>query len=107
MRQMSIFELETVTDYPDFHKMPTPQIVDIIAAHTGINFIYNVVFGDYIAKVGPVKFSLDVSFYTGGPSQGMRCIIVDYQIKTYGCGKPCDSIAEAVEFFKNHLKEAQ
>ena len=107
--QLSFFDLPGVINYPDWHNMTIEQISMLIGEQLGIRFSpdtrFNGEFNEFIA------YKSKKEFYTIGIDHSETCdersgqafIGVDYDngIKHLGCSKPCDSIEEAIEFFRN------
>ena len=107
MSQLSMFDFMK----PDMENLPTSldelpedEMVAIINQETGLDFRYKDDFWKYQAKRGNVTFTVGYSNYDGTVHGGARHISCSWDTKTQGCGSPCNSVEEAVDFFKKSIE---
>lgn len=113
MEQITIFEIVEPSTEPDFTQMTLKQIADHISERTGLHFIpdtrFHGEFNEYIAYyTNTLFFTVGISHYmTGDERQGKPFISVGYECKKTrsGGGRPCDSLQEAISFFKIELQK--
>lgn len=113
MDQITIFEIIEPNTEPDFTQMTLKQIADHISERTGLHFIpdtrFHGEFNEYIAYyTSTLFFTVGISHYmTGDERQGKPFISVEYECKKTrsGGGRPCDSLQEAISFFKIELQK--
>lgn len=99
--QITIFQwLENQTD---LDKISEAQMVQEIGAALGLTFSKCDFFGDWRAKIGKMTLCLEYSNYFEGINGGRRFIGADAETGTAGASSPCDSIDEAIEFFKRQI----
>ena len=89
--QMTIFDFLKENTLDSF---TGKEIIAKVAAAVGIDFQYSKLFNDYRAKIKGVTYSLEVSNYSYGEHK--RCILIGADMPKRGCGRPCDSIEEAI-----------
>lgn len=115
MDQITIFEIIEPNAEPDFTQMTLKQIAEHIGERTGLHFIpdtrFHGEFNEYIAYYTNTLFftvRLD-NYMTGDERQGKPFISVEYECKKThsGGGSPCDSLQEAISFFKIMLQKKQ
>ncbi|MBR6984121.1 MAG: hypothetical protein IKH75_11480 [Ruminococcus sp.] len=113
MDQITIFEIIEPNTEPDFMQMTLKQIAEHIGERTGLHFIpdtrFHGEFNEYIAYYTNTLFftvGLD-NYMTGDERQGKPFISVEYECKKThsGSGSPCDSLQEAISFFKIKLQK--
>lgn len=113
MDQITIFEIIEPNAEPDFTQMTLKQIADHIGERTGLHFIpdtrFHGEFNEYIAYYTNTLFftvGLD-NYMTGDERHGKPFISVEYECKEThsGGGSPCDSLQEAISFFKIKLQK--
>lgn len=103
--QMSIFDfLEPVGSTLD--NLPESEMVKAISDATGINFKYRDSFWGWQAKIKGVTFSVQYDNYRLEDNK-RRFIGADWNTTIQGAASPCDSIQEAIEFFKAAKKRAE
>lgn len=108
--QMSIFDFidNPVQEIP-LDELTEPEMVRMVSEATGLDFqrkeigTDHYVFYDYEAKVGKVRYTLQLSNYS--IEDHRRCILVGWDEKTAGGGGPRDSVTEAVNWFKAMMRE--
>ena len=106
--QISIFDIiesEEELDeigLPDFHYLTEEQIVNIVADAIGIPF-KRIDFG-YQAHYNNSVLDVHLSHYTCDDQEGEPFISCDFynKKKHYGAGVPCDSLEDAIAFFKKY-----
>ena len=108
MKQLSIFDMLT-PDATELDKMTEADMVQKISNAIGISFYYSHVFNEYIAKLPKQKLELSLCYstYTATDRIGRRFISVGYSTKRgdhAGGGRPCDTIEEAIKYFKAILE---
>jgi len=102
MEQLSIFDfIKPETTTRDLDLMTEADMVEAVKAATGINFVYCDPLWGYVAKIG--KFKYDVHFSNYSIDDHRRFISCGYGNNMGGAGSPCDSLEEAVQFFKTAL----
>ena len=102
--QISIFDL-LKPDYPDFHTMTEAEIVQYIGNALGLSFRYDDFLEQWEAKKGKAIFTVNLhrylsSWHKGDEENGELFISCGYSVGTYGWGRPCDSMEEAITKFK-------
>ena len=108
--QMTIFDIMS-NEAPEWTNMSLKQIASYISEQTGLNFIpdtrYHGEFNEYIAyHTSKLFFTLGLDNYeTGDERDGKPFIAVGYENKKHleGGGAPCDSLEEAIDYFKFRL----
>lgn len=104
MNQIDIYDLLTPEDLTavNFHTMSIEEITALLGDRLGLTFKFNGFFNEYQAKVGARVLSVRISHYTAGVNDGaafLSCGYHDTKGNMEGCGRPCDSLAEAFNFF--------
>lgn len=107
--QMTVFDL---LDTPEWTNMTLKQIAAYISEQTGLNFIpdtrFHGEFNEYIAYyTNKVFFTVGLGKYeTYDERNGKPLIDVGYENKKdlSGGGAPCDSLEEAIEYFRFFLE---
>lgn len=105
--QMTIFDILNETK-PEWTDMSLKQIAAYISEQTGLNFIpdtrYHRAFNEYIAYyTSKLFFTLGLDRYgTNDERNNKPFISVGYDNKKdhSGGGAPCDSLEEAINYFK-------
>lgn len=108
--QMTIFDLLDEGQEKDFRTMNIEEIADYIGRKIGAKFVYGHDITEYAATKDKVYMTLNISHYTTlDERKGQPFISVGFQRlndpSCYGGGAPCDSLEEAVNYFKFHLKK--
>ena len=101
--QLSIFDF--LDDDPaemSLDDLPEEEMVKIVGNSIGVNFTYRDDFWGYEAKYKKLKFELHYSNYRLSDNTA-RFISAGYNYSKGGAGSPCDSIQEAVNFFRNAM----
>lgn len=103
--QMSIFDFlkpaeRTLDDIPE------SEMVWQIANATGLDFRFVNDFWGWQAKVKKVTFSVQYDNYHMDDNK-RRFIGADWNTTAQGSSRPCDSLQEAIEFFKAAKKRAE
>lgn len=100
MDQMTIFEVIPVAE-TDFRDLTEEEIVRAIENSTGLVFKYNKILGNgfYEAIVGTKEYEVHLSRYTQTNEPFISCSYWNKKILG-GCSVPCDSLSDAIEFFK-------
>lgn len=96
--QITLFQW--LADQTDLDKISEPDMVEQIGAALGVKFTKNDFFGDYRVKIGKITLCLEYSTYF---DDGRRFIGADVETKSAGASSPCDSIEEAINFFKRTI----
>lgn len=103
--QMSIFDfLEPAGSALD--DLPESEMVRQIADATGLDFRFIDGFWGWKAEVKKVSFYVHYSNYNMDGIND-RYIGVGWHTTTQGASGPCDSLQEAIEFFKAAKKRAE
>lgn len=100
--QMSIFDFISPDDERSIDDIPEAEMVKMIADATGLDFKYIDDFWGWQFKKRKVTFSVKYSNYNMTDSTA-RFISTDFNTPKQGAGSPCDSIEEAIRFFKRAL----
>lgn len=107
MEQMTIFDF-LEPEPTDFHQMTEEEMVEYIGNQLGLKFKHNDFLNQwecYVTK--KIKFELEYSTYwTNEKNNGQRFISAGFQLTTgsyLGGRRPCDSLEEALDFFKYQL----
>ena len=88
----------------DLDALSEEEMVERISDATGLMFIYNDYLERYEARLSKHdKFSVRFDNYAESVKGGARFIGCDYDYHNGGCGQPCDSLDEAIKFFKKEL----
>lgn len=103
--QMSIFDFlepsgSTLDDISE------SEMVRQIATATGLDFRFVNDFWGWQAKVKKVTFSVQYDNYHMDDNK-KRFIGADWNTTTEGSSRPCDTIQQAIEFFKAAKKRAE
>ncbi len=98
--QINLFEWLSSQEKTDLDKISEAQMVQEIGAALGLTFSKCDFFGDWRAKIGKMTLCLEYSNYFEGINGGRRFIGADTNTGTAGASRACDSINEAIEFFK-------
>lgn len=99
--QMNIFDFLTPLEIP-LDDLPEDEMVKMIAEATGLDFKYIDDFWGWQFKKQNVTFSVHYSNYNMTDSTA-RFISTGFDTLKQGVGSPCDSIEEAIRFFKRAL----
>jgi hypothetical protein len=93
---MGLDEIDAMGDHK-FYDMDLQQVADIIGLSCHVQFKLNPNDPkEYICKIGKHELQLELSTWFVRGKEGIPCILVGYD---HG-GKGCDSLVEAVEYFK-------
>lgn len=108
--QMTIFDLLDEGQEKDFRTMNIEEIADYIGRKIGAKFVYGHDITEYAATKDKVYMTVEIDHYeTNDERHGQPFIGVSYQLLNdpghAGGGAPCDSLEEAVNYFKFHLKK--
>ena len=109
--QMTIFDILEEPTTPDWREMSLKQIASYVSERTGLTFIpdtrYHRAFDEYIAYYkSTLFFTLGLGNYkTYDERDGQPFISVGYDNKKElsGGGAPCDTLEEAIEYFKYRI----
>ena len=105
MDQVSIFDIMEV-EFPDFRTLEEAEVVDIIGRSIGVSFdkVDLGRFIEYRAEYKNSVIDVHVSHYTCYDREGESFISCSFWNKKQmsGAGVPCDSLDEAIEFFKKY-----
>ena len=100
--QLSIFDFlapkETSLD-----DLPESEMVKAISDATGIKFKYRDSFWGWQAKIKGVTYSVQYDNYWLDDNK-RRFIGADWNTTTQGASRPCDSIQEAISFFRRAIE---
>lgn len=111
--QMTLWEYLTPTQPDaDFHNMTEAEMVDYVGKAIGLTFTYNDFFERYEVKVKGIKkrFVLDIHYdhystsWKSDDANGGLFISVGYDYSHGGGGSPCDSLEEAIDYFKRTIE---
>ena len=108
MNQLTIFDI-LKPENVDIDSLPESDMVQKVSDAIGISFTYNSWFDEYMAKLKKQKLELSLCYstYTATDRIGQRFISVGYSTKQgdhAGGGRPCDTIEEAIKYFKAILE---
>lgn len=104
MKQLSIFDfIEDPTTATALDNMSEPDMVEAVKQATGIDFKYRDDLWGYVAKIKDIQYTVHFSNYTMLDNND-RFISCGYGNNKGGAASPCDSLEEAVQFFKTALK---
>ena len=112
MYQLNIFDLVGTDSAPDWRDMTLEQIANSIGEQLGLHFIpdtrFHGEFTEYIAyKTTHLFFTIGLSNYrTTDKRNGKPFIAVGYENKQgtiAGGGRSCNTIEEAINYFKERL----
>lgn len=101
--QMTIFDFLEAPGELD--TIPEEDMVEQIGAAIGAAFTYNSFFDEYQAKIGKITLTLEYNNYFEEVDNGARFISCGIGTQHEGTGSPCDSISDAIEFFRTHLRK--
>jgi len=96
--------------------MSLKELASYIGYHTGLNFIpdtrYHGEFNEYIAYyTSKVFFTIGISHYTTlDERHGKPFLSVGYENRHNGysgSGRPCDSLEEAIGYFKSYTERTE
>lgn len=98
--QMSIFDY--IPPKPGlFGGMDEQGLADYFGAALGARFTYSRFMEQWKAKIGAVKLDFSLSTYdTSDERDGRPVILVGYVVGKTGGGKACDTVTEALEYFR-------
>lgn len=84
-----------------FGGMDAQGLADYFGAALGARFTYSRVMEQWQARIGAVKLDFSLSTYdTSDERHGRPVILVGYVVGKSGGGKPCDTVTEALEYFR-------
>ena len=104
--QMTIFDF--LPGDGDLDTMSIEQAAEEIGNALSCIFVYNSFHGWYEAKVKGLMLAIEFDNYdTMDELNGRRFLGVEWSIKkgSAGGGKPCDTIQEAIDYFKRRMSE--
>ena len=101
--QLSIFDY-IESEHPDIHDINEEDMVEIIWREIGVSFTYDTRLGEWFTRIGKLKLTLEYSHYNLLDNHDLF-ISCGYSYRTSGGGRPCDTIREAVEWFKKKREE--
>lgn len=103
MEQLTIFDyIEPEIPKTDLDDLPETDMVEALRAATGISFVYRDPLWGYEATIGKFKYSVHYSNYSIDDHR--RFISCGYGNNMGGAASPCDSLDEAIEWFKKALQ---
>lgn len=99
--QMSIFDLMQ----EDLENMDEEYMVERVSLATGINFKYSDEIFGYTAKVGKTDFDVKFSRFNMSDNKNrfIMCGWTDREDGYNGQGRPCESLDDAILFFRKKL----
>lgn len=105
-KQMSIYDW-LQPEYPAISDITDTEAALIVGDAIGMTFKYSDLFEEWEAVRGMLKLSLEYSHYSLSDNQNLF-LGVGYENKHdhSGGGRPCDSIDEAIRYFKGILQNA-
>lgn len=99
--QMNIFDfIKPEIKEVDLESFPEEEMVQHIKSATGIPFTYRDDLTGYEAKIKKMRYTVKYSRYWDGNKRFISC---GYGNNIGGSRSPCDSIEEAIAFFKRGL----
>lgn len=98
MEQVTIFDVIPVPEL-DFRDLTIEEIAREIANATGLVFKQSRNSDTLVAIEGPKEFDIHLSRYTLNNEPFISCSYWNKK-KLEGCGFPCDSLNEAIQFFR-------
>lgn len=111
--QMTIFDYLEEEPAPDFKTMTDEAIAEYIGQKLGVRFQWSQIFEEYTAKVPGsyrgkrvnMMLSVHTSTYNlkDDAKNGQHFISCDISYNGGGAGSPCDSLEEAVRFFRKQI----
>ncbi len=96
--QLSIFDYID-SEYPDIHDINEEDMVKIIGREIGASFTYDTRLGEWFARIGKLKLTLEYSYYNLKDNHDLF-ISCGYSYRTSGGGAPRDTIQDAIAWFK-------
>lgn len=106
--QMTIFDFLPQPD-DDLETLPEEEMVRRISEAIGMTFkpvVYEYGFKEYVAKISKhEKYTIQYDNYLG-INDNRRFIGVGWTYRTSGGGSPCDSVQEAVDWFKRAITKS-
>lgn len=106
--QMNIFDFLSVdTGTDDFDTMTIEKAAELIGNATGLSFKKDDRWEDakaYIAKSRGYLVSINFNNFAPGIRGGGRYLGTQIDKGTWGCGCPTESIEEAINWIKKHMK---
>ena len=109
MDQITIYDLLPDEPRPDFHTMTEEQVANYLSDVLGVTFTWNEHLQEYTANMNTKnygKFFLEfhLSKYSSTGEKNGKTFLSCGAIWTCGgCGSPCDSLEEAIKFFKRYI----
>lgn len=102
MEQLSLFDSE---ELPDIGTVTEEQAAEIVGEQIGVKFSFNKFYEHWIAKMGKLELNLNYDSYAIGGKLFLGVGYVHKEPEDYsGGGSPCDSIEEAVKYFKDKIR---
>lgn len=104
MRQMTLFELEPTN--VDINAISEEEAVRLIGGAVGLNFINRGFPFGWVAGDKKLSFSVHYSNYSIGDKRRFIACGYDYHKNgdIGGSGRPCDTIEEAIVFFRKGIE---
>lgn len=110
MSQITIYDLLPEEPRPDFHTMTAEQIVNYLNEVLGVNFTWNERLQEYTVNMNTknygkfmLEFELDSYTLSDDPKNGQPFLGCGYSWSKGGSASPCDSLEEAIKFYKRYL----
>ena len=97
--QISIFDWMP-PEQPSFDDVQEPEAVRLIGDALGLTFRYDKRFQEWAAKAGKLKMHIDGFSHYDGVRENRRFLGVGWERGTSGGGCPCESIQEAISYFR-------
>lgn len=108
--QMTIWDFME-SSKANFHTMTEKEIVDYVGNALGLEFKWSDFFEQYICKTKGMILDLALSTYLVGIGddevEEEKFISVGCSAKHAGGGCPCDSLEEAVEWFREAIRSGR
>ena len=111
MNQITIYDLLPDEPRPNFRAMNEDQVASYIGEVLGVNFLWNETLEEYTATIKKTehgKFFLEFHFskyslMSDNPKNGQVFLSCGAVWSDGGSGRPCDSLEEAIKFYKNYI----
>ncbi len=106
--QISIFdwmpEAVPAVAFPNINDITEETAVRMVGNEIGVEFVYNELFHHWEAKVGKMKLDLEYSRFNLDNNHDLF-LGAGYMFGSGGGGRPCDSIEDAVKYFRKKIGE--
>lgn len=103
MHQMTIYEWLQPA-YPDINDIDEAEAVRLVGDALGVKFIWNDFFAQWIGKKGKLRMAMEYDHFVLDDNHDLF-LGVDYSFGTAGGASPTRGIKEAIEYFKDAMRE--